>query len=123
MKKSIRRRYEIEAWSTIDKATLDASIQWADGLAGRANEVAAADIIRYYIRFDAWPETLGASDPPPAKDIRRRLDREFCERLGQEDATRLCRHESCSRGAVKLSVFCRRHHFESVRGRPGPFGD
>jgi hypothetical protein len=55
--------------STIDKATLDACIQWADGLAGRADEVAAADIIRYYIRFDAWPETLVASDPPPAEDI------------------------------------------------------
>lgn len=110
-------------WSTIDMETVNACIEWADRLTAKADDVAVAEIIRYYIRFDAWPETLNAPDPPPAEEIMRRLDREFCDKLGQEDATTQCRHEGCSRGVVKLGVFCRRHHFENVRRRSYPFDD
>jgi hypothetical protein len=109
--------------STIDKGTVDACIDWADRLAGRPDDAAAADIIRYYIRFDAWPETLNAPDPLPEEELRPRLDREFCDKLGPEDSTRKCRREGCSRGRLKLSVLCRRHHFESILGRPYPFDD
>ena len=109
--------------SIIDKETLDSCIEWADRLAAKADDMTVAEIIRYYIRFDAWPETLNAPDPPPAEEIMRRLDREFCDKLGQEDVTALCRREGCSRGTVKLSVFCRRHHFENIRRRPYPFDD
>jgi hypothetical protein len=110
-------------WSTIDKQTVDDCIEWADRLAEKPDDAAAANIIRYYIRFDAWPETLNAPDPPPADETLRHLDREFCEKLGLEDSTRRCRREGCSRGTIKLSVFCRRHHFEEIRGRPYPFDD
>jgi hypothetical protein len=110
-------------WSTIDKQTVDDCIEWADRLAGKPDDAAAADIIRYYIRFDAWPDTLNAPDPPPADEILRRLDREFCDNLGQEDSTKQCRREGCSRGTVKLGVLCRQHHFENIRGRPYPFDD
>lgn len=110
-------------YSTIDKETVDACIEWADRLTGNADDIAAADVIRYYIRFDAWPETLNAPDPPPVDEILRRLDRDFCNKLGQEDSTMTCRRDGCGRGTVKLSVFCRRHHFENIRGRAYPFAD
>lgn len=107
--------------STIDKDTASACVDWGDRLAGKVDDAAAAEMIRYYIRFDAWPETLGAPDPPPAEETARQLDQAFCDALGPEDLSRGCRREGCSRGTVKLSVFCRRHHFESMRGKPYPF--
>lgn len=114
---------ERELWSTIDVDTLEHCIEWADRLSGSQDDHAAADIIRYYIRFDAWPNTLNASDPPPAEEILLNLDREFCDKLGPEDLSRRCRRDGCSRGVVKLSVFCRRHHFESTKKRSYPFAD
>jgi len=109
--------------STIDIDTLKHCIEWADRLSGSKNDHAALDIIRYYIRFDAWPETLNAPDPPPIDEILRRLDREFSDKLGPENPTQKCRREGCERGVVKFSVLCRRHHFENMRKRPYPFGD
>ena len=109
--------------STIDVDTLSHCIDWADRLSGSKDDSAALDIIRYYIRFDAWPETLNAPDPPSWDETSRRLDREFADRLGPEDDARKCRREGCDRGVVKLSVFCRRHHFENIRNRPYPFDD
>lgn len=109
--------------STIDLQTAEDCIQWADQLSGSTDNNAALDVIRYYILFDAFPETLNAPDPPPADEVLRRLDREFCEKLGPEDITKPCRREGCNRGAVNLSVFCRRHHFENFGKRTYPFDD
>jgi hypothetical protein len=109
--------------STIDVDTLSHSIAWADRLSGTKDESASLDIIRYYIRFDAWPETLNAPDPPSRDEVLRRLDREFVDELGAEDSSRKCRRDGCDRGVVKLSVLCRRHHFENIRNRPYPFDD
>jgi hypothetical protein len=109
--------------STIDVNTLAECIVWADRLSGTQEDNAALDVIRYYIRFDAWPEKLNAPDPPPADEIMRRLDREFCDRLGPEDSSKKCRRDGCDRGVIKLSVLCRRHHFESIKKRPYPFDD
>jgi len=109
--------------STIDVDTLSQSIEWADCLSVSRDDSAALDIIRYYIRFDAWPETLNAPDPPSPDETLRRLDREFVDKLGPEDNSRNCRREGCEHGVVKLSVFCRRHHFENIRNRPYPFDD
>ncbi len=110
-------------WSTIDKETCIACIQWADRLSGQVDDIAAARVIRYYIRFDAWPETLNAPDPPPADVTLLKLDREFCDKLGEEDNSKKCRRDGCERGTIKLSVLCRRHHFETIRGRNYPFDD
>jgi hypothetical protein len=109
--------------STIDVQTLEDCITWADRLAGSQENGAVLDVIRYYIRFDAFPETLNPSDPPSRDEILRRLDREFCDKLGPEDSSKQCRRKECNRGVVELSVFCRRHHFENVRNRPYPFAD
>ena len=109
--------------STIDVNTLTHCIEWADRLSGSNDDNAALDIIRYCIRFDAWPETLNAPDPPPAEVVIRRLDREFADQLGPEDQSKPCRRDSCNRGTVKLSAFCRRHHFENIRNRAYPFDD
>ena len=109
--------------STIDINTVMECLEWADRLSGTQDDTAALDVIRYYIRFDAWPETLNAPDPPPPEESLRRLDREFADNLGPEDDSKPCRRNGCERGSVKLSAFCRRHHFENLRNRPYPFDD
>jgi len=110
-------------YSTIDLQTVEGCIVWADRLAGRADDLTAADSIRYYIRFDAFPQRIGAPDPPPWEETQARLDREFYDRLGTEDTSRPCHHEGCTRGSVRFSVLCRPHHFESIQHRPSPFTD
>jgi hypothetical protein len=109
--------------STIDVDTLSHCIEWADGLSGSKDNNAALDVIRYYIRFDAWPDKLNAPDPSSRDEVLLRLDREFADKLGPEDSSKKCRREGCDRGVVMLSVFCRRHHFENMRQRPYPFDD
>jgi hypothetical protein len=108
---------------TIDLPTVEDCISWGDRLAGSQDNDAALDIIRYYIRFDAWPETLNPADPPPWDEVQRGLDRKFCDGLGPEDLSNQCRREGCGRGAVKLSAFCRRHHFENIWKRAFPFDE
>lgn len=66
--------------------------------------------------------------PDPARDEQMRAwrlerDRKFYDLLGEERGDVPCRGDSCGRGAVKHSVFCRAHHFESVWKRPSPFSD
>lgn len=109
--------------STIDLETVRTCINWADQLSGSQDNAAALDIIRYYIRFDAWPQTLNAPDPPSPEESFRLFARGFCDKLGPENAAKECRREGCHRGVVKFSVFCRRHHFEKVYNRPYPFED
>ena len=75
----------------------------------------------YYLKFDAFLPNLDAGDPPSRDEVLLTLDRTFFESLGEEQADCRCRRENCTRGVVKMSAFCRVHHFESVRGRPCPF--
>jgi hypothetical protein len=49
--------------------------------------------------------------------------RKFYEALGPERAEVPCRQTGCNRGAVRHSVLCRVHHFESLYHRPCPFHD
>ena len=100
---------------TIDAETVDDCIKFADELAGSADNEAAATVIRYYIRFDAWPESLDAPDPPPAAELILRQNKEFMDLLGPERRKVQCKNKNCGRGAVEGSVFCRRHHFENVK--------
>lgn len=109
--------------STIELAAIEACISWADRLANARDDDAALNVIRYYIRFDAFPETLNAPDPPPQDEAQRLWDQAFCEKLGSENPTVKCRREGCTRGVVAFSVLCRRHHFEKMQNRPYPFSD
>jgi hypothetical protein len=106
---------------TLDDSTIEQIVDWADRLAGKEDDSARLDIFRYYCRFDAFPDRLGAPDPPLTDEIMKQLDREFYDSLGAERTDTRCRHEGCGRGTVKLSVFCRLHHFEQVKKKPCPF--
>ncbi|MDB6021998.1 MAG: hypothetical protein JWQ04_1855 [Pedosphaera sp.] len=106
---------------TLDQQTIENIVDWADRLAGNENDLARLEVFRYYFRFDAFPDKLGAPDPPPADEILRRLDLKFYDSLGPEQPGTKCRKEGCSRGAKKFSVFCKIHHFEQVKKRPCPF--
>jgi hypothetical protein len=107
--------------STLDDATIEDVVDWADRLSRTADDSARLDVFRYYFRFDAFPNKLGAPDPPPAEEVRRRLDLEFYNKLGPEAPGTRCRKEGCMRGTVNFSIFCRSHHFENVRRCPCPF--
>lgn len=87
-------------------------------------------------RFDEierQPWQPGTRPPmsPEERAVRERLcaeaelirDREFYDALGLERSAIPCRRAGCTRGAVSLSAFCKRHHFESIHGRGCPFED
>lgn len=107
----------------LDYQTVEDCVRWADRLAGGQDPAACCEVIRYYVRFDAWPETLGAGDPPPIEDITARLDREFYDSLGAERPGTQCRRTACGLGTVEFSVLCPSHHFESIKNKPCPFSD
>ncbi len=52
-----------------------------------------------------------------------KMQRDFYDTLGPEDAERGCRKDGCVRGTVKFSAFCRPHHFENLYKQPCPFED
>ncbi|MAT72429.1 MAG: hypothetical protein CMJ58_23235 [Planctomycetaceae bacterium] len=106
--------------STIDVNTVAQCITWGDRLSGCEDDEAAADVIRYYIRFDAWPDALNSPDPSPPDVAWQRHAQQFVDKLGPEDSTKECRHVGCTRGVVQRSVFCRLHHFENIHKRPYP---
>ena len=105
----------------LDDGTIEQVVDWADRLAGGENDLARLDVFLYYHRFDAFPDRLGAPDPPPAEEILQRLDLEFYDSLGPEAPGTRCKKVGCGRGTVKFSVFCRTHHFENVKKKPCPF--
>lgn len=51
------------------------------------------------------------------------FDRDFYDQLGPELSDATCRVQSCTRGRIQYSVFCKVHHFEQIRARPCPFTD
>jgi len=106
---------------TLDDETIEQVVDWADRLAGREDDAARLEVVCYYFRFDAFPDSLGAPDPPHGDEIMRRLDREYYDSLGAERTDTKCRHEGCARGTTKFSVFCRVHQFEQVKKKPCPF--
>src|SRR5262249_53118173 len=59
---------------------------------------------------------FGLNVQEPDGVIEARMERDFYDSLGAEREGVSCRHPGCTRGAVSTSVFCRRHHFEQVRG-------
>jgi hypothetical protein len=97
--------------------------QWARRLVVDPSDPVLMRAFNYYLKFDAYPSGIDAPDPPPPEVAQADLDRQFLQSLGDERQHIACRKAGCERGAVALSVFCRRHHFESVKQRPYPFQD
>lgn len=85
------------------------------------DESVYVEAFRYYWKFDAYLPALNAPDPPSLDVVLQELDREFYNSLGEERTGTNCRREGCERGAVDMSAFCRKHHFEMVRKRPCPY--
>src|SRR3569833_561654 len=52
----------------LDDETIQQAVDWADQLAGREDDAARLEIFRYYYRFDSFPDTLGAPEPPPMEE-------------------------------------------------------
>ena len=105
----------------LDTQTITDCVQWADRLAGRPDDAVRFESFIYYVRFDAFLPKIGAPDPPPWEETQRRLDLEFYDKLGLEDSSRPCKHDGCSRGALRNGVFCKRHHFVMIKHRECPF--
>jgi hypothetical protein len=61
--------------------------------------------------------------PPPPIDPaveQAAADRHFLERLGPDRPGTTCNEPGCDRPTVRVSLFCRSHHFEAVTGRRCP---
>ena len=92
---------------------------WLKLASGRLNE----------LEREPWQPGARPPMPPEERAARERClaeaqlasDRKFYDALGPERAMIPCRDPGCTRGTVALSVFCRRHHFESVWRRTCPF--
>jgi len=105
---------------TLDALTVKACVEWADQLVGCPDDTVRLESFLYYYRFDAFLPKVGAPNPPPWEETRRKLDLEFYDKL-MEDQQRLCKHEGCGRRAVQFGIFCKRHHFEMIKSRACPF--
>lgn len=101
--------------------TLASTAERARQLDPRPSDELLLESFQYYLRFDAYLPHIGAPDPPPWDETQRRLDEQFVDLLGPERDDVPCRQDGCTRGAVQLSVQCRRHHFENVTRRAYPF--
>ncbi len=58
---------------------------------------------------------------PPSDELNRYSYREFWKLLGDEEGPEFCSTINCGRGRISMSVKCRKHHYEMVRGHPCPF--
>lgn len=118
-----RKAKELNLMEALDGQTIESIVEWADRLSGTHDNEARLEVFFYYYDHDAFPEKLGGPPPPPVDEILRRLDREFYDKLGDENPEKKCRCEDCNRGAVQFSVFCRVHHFENIKKKPCPYSD
>jgi hypothetical protein len=106
---------------TLDGGTLESIYVCADRLENSPSDQILLEAFIYYYRFDAFLPKLGAADPPPTKVVIHNMDRQFYDSLGEENSNSKCKQNSCDRGIVNFSVFCRVHHFESIKEKLCPF--
>jgi hypothetical protein len=107
----------------LDCATLEDTAGWARQFENPPSDTLLLESFLYYLHNDAFLPAPNSPPPPPWEETEGKLDREFYDSLGPERSGTKCRRENCIRGAVSLSVLCRPHHFESIKGRPSPFSD
>jgi len=77
-------------------------------------------ILRVFLQ---WAKSMpGWLDVPDDATIEARNELRFWEALlGQEKGAELCRYEGCKHKRIRMSVFCARHHFEQIKGKPCPY--
>jgi hypothetical protein len=71
-----------------------------------------------------------SKDPEdPTKDLARKAaqaqdqllrDERFIASLGDEDTSKRCVHPGCTRGQIRVTTFCKAHHFEHIFHRRYP---
>lgn len=105
----------------LDSSDIQATVQWAEHLASEPSDALLLESFAYYLKHDAFLPAPGAPPPPPADESMHRLDRDFYDALGSERSDTPYRSDGCRRGAIHQSIFCRPHHFESVKRKPCPF--
>lgn len=105
----------------LDTPTIEDTASAAQQFQAAPSDELLLESFIYYWRFDAWLPEPGAPEPPPWEETKLKLDRDFFDQLGPEREDVPCRAKGCEKGAVDLSVFCRRHHFEMIRKYPCPF--
>lgn len=116
--KAVELGFPIEG---LDNQTMQDVARGAVLLDPDASDALLVRAFSYYHRFDAFLPSIDAPNPPAREQVLLKIDRDFYDSLGAESSEMHCRREGCTHGAVYLSAFCRKHHFENVRGQPCPF--
>jgi hypothetical protein len=108
---------------TIDAQTVKDIVQHADSMVKNASRAFLIKAFNYYLRMDSFLPSPDAEIPTDEEIAAGHLQylRSVYDGYGPERPDVPCRHSGCGRGAVKLSVFCRRHHFEQVMNQACPF--
>lgn len=73
--------------------------------------------------FEESFQKYGRVEYKPPLSYYRRVDASWYKSLGLENGPEKCRHEGCERKRIELSVMCRQHHYEMVKGIVCPFDD
>ncbi|MQA23097.1 DUF7716 domain-containing protein [Rugamonas rivuli] len=107
----------------LDTEAIKDCLLCAKQLGQKQNASTELESFIYYWRFDAFLPYSGAPEPPPPEVAILNAERQFYESLGQENLANPCRNQSCHRGAIQYSVFCKVHHFENIRKKTCPFTD
>jgi len=75
----------------------------------------------YYVECDDPKEWLNSHDNTLIHLKSREEDSTFFNSLGVEMGPEKCAKEECLSLRIKNAIFCRRHHFESIKKKVCPF--
>lgn len=78
------------------------------------------DLISTFLTWAKTEPDWLAKEYETDEEVKARLDQELWDALGEENGFSECRKEGCSHKHITYSAFCRRHHFEMVRGYGPP---
>ena len=105
-------------WRSIYKDTFGDSL-WAEEFP--CGEMQGGGPSVFYLIDTDDPDTWLKTAPYLSADLRQnKEDADFFSILGEELGPELCRRDGCTHLRIKMSVFCRIHHFESIAGRQFP---
>ena len=87
---------------------------------GRGDTSRLEEILSAFLNWaKSEPDWLAV--PVESEDqIEAREERAFWLALQEEAGTEKCRKSDCERPKIRFSIFCRKHHFEMVKGKPAP---